>query len=79
MSPPRDSASPDLWVCQLGLVPYQQAVEWIGEGLQPLGSEYVKTLRRGCLEERWVDIYPNQGKGAGAFSAGCPGRTLLLC
>ena len=26
MSPPRDSASPDLWVCQLGLVPYQQAV-----------------------------------------------------
>src|SRR5439155_26334391 len=26
MSPPRDSASPDLWVCQLGVVPYAQAV-----------------------------------------------------
>ena len=26
MSPPRDSATPDLWVCQLGLVPYPQAV-----------------------------------------------------
>lgn len=54
-------------------VPYTQAVDWISEGLQPLGSEYVETLRRGCLEERWVDIYPNQGKGSGAFSSGCPG------
>ena len=26
MSPPRDSATPDLWVCQLGVVPYAQAV-----------------------------------------------------
>ena len=26
MNPPRDSASPDLWVCQLGVVPYAQAV-----------------------------------------------------
>ena len=54
-------------------VPYAQAVEWIGAGLQPLGREYVEILRRGCLEERWVDRSPNQGKEAGAFSSGCPG------
>ena len=54
-------------------VPYAQAVEWIAEGLQPLGKKYVQTLRRGCLEDRWVDLYPNQGKSSGAFSSGCPG------
>lgn len=54
-------------------VPYTQAVEWIVEGLRPLGEEYVQTLRKGCLEDRWVDLYPNQGKSSGAFSSGCPG------
>ncbi len=51
-------------------VSYTQAVDWICEGMKPLGDEYVTALRRGCLEERWVDIYPNQGKTAGAFSYG---------
>jgi len=54
-------------------VPYEQAVEWIAASLAPLGEEYVATLRRGCFEERWVDVYPNQGKAAGAFSSGCQG------
>jgi oligoendopeptidase F len=54
-------------------VPYQQAVEWIAEGVQPLGEEYVQILRKGALEERWVDIYPNKGKRMGAFSTGAPG------
>jgi oligoendopeptidase F len=30
-------------------------------------------LRRGALAERWIDIYPNRGKRAGAFSYGGPG------
>lgn len=51
-------------------VPYETAVEWIAEGMRPLGDEYVEVLRRGCLEERWVDRYPNKGKRAGAFSGG---------
>jgi oligoendopeptidase F len=54
-------------------VPYEQAVEWIGQGLAPMGEEYVRVLRRGALEERWVDVYPTQGKRAGAFSSGRPG------
>jgi oligoendopeptidase F len=53
-------------------VPYEQGVEWIVQGMQPLGDEYVSALRRGCLEERWVDVYPNQGKRQGAFSFGTP-------
>ncbi len=54
-------------------IPYEQAVDWISAGLQPLGDEYVNTLRRGCLEDRWVDVYPNVGKRQGAFSYGSPG------
>ena len=65
----------DMWA-PLGAPPqleYEQCVEWICEALAPLGHEYVATVRRGCLEERWIDAYPNQGKMGGAFSAGAPG------
>jgi oligoendopeptidase F len=54
-------------------VPYKEAVEWISDGVKPLGVEYVQVLRKGALEERWVDIYPNKGKRMGAFSTGVPG------
>ncbi len=54
-------------------IPFEKAVDWIGEGLLPLGKEYVGILRNGCLEERWVDVYPNQGKRTGAFSWGTKG------
>jgi oligoendopeptidase F len=54
-------------------VPLAQAVEWISVGMRPLGDGYVETMRRGLLEQRWVDIYPNQGKRMGAFSSGVQG------
>lgn len=54
-------------------VPYATAVEWICRGLAPLGAEYVAVARRGLLEERWVDVVPNQGKRMGAYSMGVPG------
>jgi len=54
-------------------IPFEQSVEWIAEGLLPMGKEYVGIMRNGCLEERWVDVYPNKGKRNGAFSWGAPG------
>jgi oligoendopeptidase F len=51
-------------------VPYDEAVDWISEGVAPLGEEYVATMRKGALQDRWVDIYPNKGKRMGAFSTG---------
>ncbi|HYM66699.1 MAG TPA: M3 family oligoendopeptidase, partial [Patescibacteria group bacterium] len=51
-------------------VSYEQAVDWIAEGVRPLGEEYVRVLRKGALEDRWVDVYPNKGKRMGAFSTG---------
>jgi oligoendopeptidase F len=49
-------------------IPYRQAVEMICEGMAPLGEEYVAVLRRGCLEDGWVDYAPNAGKAQGAAS-----------
>ena len=49
---------------------YPAAVEMIAAGMAPLGDEYVSTMRRGCLEERWVDYAINDGKSEGAFSYG---------
>ncbi len=55
------------------VVPFGQAVQWITEGMAPLGEEYVGVLRRGCLEQRWVDRARNKGKREGAFSSGSHG------
>jgi oligoendopeptidase F len=66
----------DLWApiaAQRPMVSYEQAVDMICAGLAPLGEAYVTVLRRGCLQDRWVDVYPNQGKSAGAFSSGAKG------
>jgi len=63
----------DIWapiVDEPQRVKYENAVAWIGEGLKPLGDEYVTALKRGALEERWVDVFPNDGKRQGAFSFG---------
>jgi oligoendopeptidase F len=51
-------------------ITYEQAVEWICEGMAPLGDEYVGRLREGCTEGRWVDRARNRGKRQGAFSSG---------
>jgi oligoendopeptidase F len=60
------------------IVPFQQAVEWICAGMAPLGEEYVAILRRGCLEERWVDRARNRGKREGAFSSGSFGTRPFI-
>ena len=49
-------------------VPYKQAIDWICAALEPMGEEYVSVIRRGALEERWVDWAPNIEKRQGAAS-----------
>ncbi len=48
--------------------PYQQVVEWITESVAPLGPSYQERLAAG-FRTRWVDIYENDGKRSGAYSA----------
>jgi len=52
------------------VIPFEKAVNWICEGMKPLGEDYVETIRKGALEERWVDHARNRGKRQGAFSSG---------
>lgn len=62
------------------VVPYSQAIAWIVEAMSPLGDEYVVPLRRGLVEQRWVDVYPNQGKRDGAFCSrayGCQPQIMM--
>ncbi len=54
-------------------ISFREAVDMICDGLQPMGKEYTDTVRRGCLQDRWVDYAPNKGKQNGAFSFGSPG------
>ncbi len=63
---------------QKPVVPFHQAVEWITEGMAPMGKEYVSILRRGCLEDRWVDYARNKGKREGAFSSGSMGTRPFI-
>jgi oligoendopeptidase F len=56
-------------------VSFEKAVDWICEGLAPMGNEYVGVMRKGCLEDRWVDWSPNAGKRQGAFSTRVPKDT----
>ncbi len=57
---------------------FQQAAELICRGMEPLGSEYVEPMRKGLLEERWVDWGINQGKRPGAFSSGIKGSRPFI-
>lgn len=63
----------DIWAPltkQLLKVPFQQAFEWVSAALKPLGEDYVAALRQGVLHDRWIDVYPSQGKSSAQFSAG---------
>ncbi len=70
----------DIWApltAQNPTIPFEQAVDWICAGLKPMGEEYVQAIRKGCLEERWIDVYPNQGKIIGAVFLRLPGHLSL--
>ncbi len=59
-------------------IPYGKGVEMLLGGLAPLGDEYIAVARRGLTTERWVDKYPNVGKGSGAFSSGVHGTRPFM-
>lgn len=54
-------------------IPYTEAVETVCAALAPMGGAYVKHMRKGLIEGRWVDRYENKGKRSGAFSSGTYG------
>ena len=53
-------------------VTFEQAKSMVLAALAPLGDTYQKLLQR-AFDERWIDVYENQGKTTGAFSMGVYG------
>ena len=51
---------------------FEEAKQIVLEGLAPLGEEYQSLLRQG-MEQRWIDVYENEGKRCGAYSGGSYG------
>lgn len=49
---------------------YEEAYALVKEGLAPLGEEYVSLLQK-AFDERWIDVYENDGKRSGAYSTSC--------
>lgn len=50
-------------------IPYSEAKETVLEALQILGTDYVELLKEG-FNNRWIDVYENEGKRGGAYSSG---------
>mgnify|MGYP002407792920 FL=1 len=53
-------------------IPFEEAKNMVLEGLAPLGEEYISLLKEG-FDNRWIDVYENQGKRSGAYSWGVYG------
>lgn len=53
-------------------VSYEEGRRLMNEALTPLGPSYMETIQQ-AFAQRWIDVYENQGKRSGAFSAGCYG------
>lgn len=53
-------------------VTYEEAQQFVLEAFQPLGESYVNTVKEG-FENRWIDVYENEGKRSGAYSSGAYG------
>lgn len=51
---------------------FEEAKKIVLEGLKPLGGDYTALLKEG-FENRWIDVYENQGKRSGAYSWGVYG------
>ena len=47
---------------------YDEVLDWITTSVAPLGEQYQARMREG-FTGRWIDVYENEGKRSGAYSA----------
>lgn len=53
-------------------VPYDQAQKTVLEAVSVMGQEYVATVQK-AFDDKWIDVYENEGKRGGAYSWGTYG------
>jgi len=58
-------------------IPFAEAKQTVYAAMAPLGEDYRKILKEG-FENRWIDVYQNEGKRSGAYSAGAAVHPYVL-
>ncbi len=58
-------------------ISFADAKENVLAAVRPLGEEYCSIIKEG-FENRWVDVYQNEGKRSGAYSAGANVHPYVL-
>ena len=58
-------------------IPFAEAKQTVYDSLAPLGEAYRKILKEG-FDNRWIDVYTNEGKRSGAYSAGASIHPYVL-
>ena len=58
-------------------IPIEEAKQTVYDALAPLGEDYRRILKEG-FENRWIDVYQNEGKRSGAYSAGAAVHPFVL-
>ena len=58
-------------------IPFQEAKQTVYDAMAPLGEDYRAILKEG-FENRWIDVYQNEGKRSGAYSAGAAVHPYVL-
>lgn len=50
-------------------IPFEEAKNTVLDALAVLGEDYIDVLKEG-FNNRWIDVYPNEGKRGGAYCSG---------
>ncbi len=58
-------------------IPFEEAKQTVYDALAPLGEDYRAILKEG-FDHRWIDVYQNEGKRSGAYSAGASVHPYVL-
>ena len=58
-------------------IPFSDAKEAVLAAVKPLGEEYSSIIKEG-FNNRWIDVYQNEGKRSGAYSAGAKVHPYVL-
>ena len=58
-------------------IPFAESKQTVYDALAPLGEDYRAILKEG-FESRWIDVYTNEGKRSGAYSAGARVHPYVL-
>ena len=58
-------------------IEFSEAKQTVYDALAPLGEAYRAILKEG-FESRWIDVYTNEGKRSGAYSAGAAVHPYVL-